>query len=156
VKWNILKRRDPAKPQRPALVIDADGQTFVTQNPSWNEVVEAIDAIRPDASPVLVRPDGHQIRADGGRVRFTIIFRESAATENLLVIGRKAGGKHRGRAEFDGDLVVTTPLEWWSQDDGLEVFETFYNGGSLEERFALRDPAIPVSPETIEALIRGT
>ena len=155
MKWNIFKRSDAPKPQRPALVIDADGETFVTHQPSWNEVVEAIDAIQPGSSPVLIRPGGHQIRADGGRVRFTIIFRESAATENLLVIGRKTGSKSRGRAEFDGDLVVTSPLEWWSQEDGLEVFETFYNGGSLEERFVLRDPTIPVTAERIDAIIRG-
>jgi hypothetical protein len=89
-------------------------------------------------------------------VRFTIIFRESASADKVLVVGRRPGGKHRGRAEFDGDTVVTTPLEWWSQEDGLEVFRTFFDGDTLEERFILRDPDTPFSPEEIEALVRGT
>jgi len=155
MKWNFFKRAD-ARTEPPALVIDADGNTFVTEQPSWQEVAEALDAIQPQASPLLVRANGHQIRADGGRVRFTIIFRESASADDLLVIGRKPGSKQRGRVELDADKVVTTKLEWWSQEDGLEVFRTFYDHGNLEDRFTLRDPRIPFSHDEIAALVRGT
>src|SRR5688500_12641600 len=109
--FDRLRGKKEESTARLTLVIDSEGDHFATDEPTWPQLAQAVEPISPASSPVLIRDDGSQIRADGARARFTIIYRASGDAAPL-VIGRSAGAKRRGRLEVQDDLVRVTPLEW--------------------------------------------
>jgi hypothetical protein len=153
--WLKRKTSAPPRPTRPALVIETGSEMFANYDATMDDVADAVDAIAPGSSPCIVFPTGVQIRADGARAKFTIVFREDGQSQPFMV-GRPKGGIFRGRLAIEDDIAVVTPLELWSQNDGLLVFEMFFKTGSVSERYVLRDPQVPLSSDDIAALLRGT
>jgi hypothetical protein len=42
MNWNFLRKNKGSRPQRPSLVIDVEGEQFITADPSWQEVARGI------------------------------------------------------------------------------------------------------------------
>jgi len=116
-------------------------------------VVEAaVRGVRPGRSVILFKADRTHIRADGVRARHTIVFYETAQSPPLL-IGRRAGGKGRGRATLAQNRLLVSPLELRS-GDGVDVFHAFYEGQPLANAFDLRDPRTEYTDEEISAFLQ--
>ena len=121
------------------------GNETPVPDPSWAGIGAAVRDVRPGRSVALVKADRTHIRADGARSIDTIVSCETAASPPLL-IGRRAGGRRRGRATLADRRVLVGPLELWSAD-GIEVLRAFHEGRSLAAAFELRDPRAEYSAE---------
>src|SRR5262249_41054172 len=99
----------------------------------------------------LVKDDRSHVRSDGTRAMHTIVWYETAQSPPL-VIGRRPGGRRRGKATLAGRRVLVSPLENWAAD-GIEVFQGFHDGRQLSEAFQLRDPRTEYSDEEIRMLL---
>jgi len=123
-------------------------------DPSWDAIEAAVRNVRPGGSVALVHADRTHIRADGARSMYTIVWYETAASPPLL-IGRRAGGRGRGRVTLADRRVLVSRLEQWSCD-GVEVFRAFHDGRALADAFDLRDPRTEYSDDEIRAFLERT
>lgn len=131
-----------------------DGDDSPLRHPTWEAILNGLHRLRPDRTLALVRTDGSHIRADGARLMYTIVFYEDADSAPLL-IGRHESARRRGRASVQGNRVIVSPLEFWGEEDGRDVFKTFFDGVDLNQRYVLRDPALSYTSEQMQALIRS-
>jgi hypothetical protein len=122
-------------------------------DPSWDQIETAVRDVRPGRSVALVKADRTHVRADGRRAMYTIVWYETAQSPPL-VIGRRAGGRWRGKAKLADRRVLVSPLENWSAD-GIDVFRTFHDGRPLADAFDLRDARTEYSDEEIRMFLFG-
>lgn len=120
-------------------------------DPSWLLVEEAVRDLRPRHAVALVKADRTHIRAEGARAMYTIVFYETADSP-LVVIGRRAGGRRRGKVTLASNRVLVSSLEWWAAD-GIAVFRAFHEGQSLAEAFVLRDSRTEYTDEEIRVFL---
>jgi hypothetical protein len=122
-------------------------------DPSWNQIQEAVRGLRRDRSVSLVKEDLTHVRADGVRAMYTIVWYESAQSAPL-VVGRRVGGRRRGKASLADRRVLVSPLENWAAD-GIDVFRTFHEGRPLPDAFDLRDARTEYSDDAIRTFLSG-
>ena len=122
-------------------------------DPPWSQIEAAVRDMRPDRSVALVKADRTHVRADGRRAMYTIVWYETAQSPPL-VIGRRAGGRRRGRATLADRRVLVSPLENWSTD-GIEVFRAFHGDRPLADAFDLRDARTEYSDDEIRTFLLG-
>jgi hypothetical protein len=124
------------------------------QNPTWDQVEEAVRRIRIDGVALLAA-DGSQIEAGGRQEDFCILHWSSP--ESLpLRIGKRPPGARRLRPtlSLSGNRVLVGPYERWSIEEALIVFRLFFDGRDLSLAFDLRNPEQQYSDEEIQEFSR--
>jgi hypothetical protein len=137
-------------PPRFLLVVGSDAPI---SDPAWDQIEAAIRRLHRDRSVSLVKDDRSHVRADGTRAMYTIVWYETAQSPPLL-IGRRLGGRRRGKATLAGRRVLVSALENWAAD-GIEVFRSFHDGRPISVAFDLRNPRTEYSDDEIRRLLFG-
>jgi hypothetical protein len=132
-----------------------NGMGEVKNYPSWQDVVDFLGQLAPNNEITLTDQDGASLKAMGGRLKFLIYFKTKDSSSYALIVGRRKGQKRRGYATINGALVMATPWEYWSSQDGLDVFKQFYTNQTLGFSYALRDFAVRHTKEEIINLIES-
>jgi len=135
---------------RVTLIESTDGEEIVTDNPAWEDIEAALSELKRGSFVCVVGRDS-EIVAEGVPANFRIQL--SFPGKPPVLLGRSAGGIRRGHAELQGECALITPLERWSTSDGAGVFQKFFHDGASLHQFTKRDPAVPLTPEEIRAIL---
>jgi len=111
--------------------------------PAWQEVVHALETIDPRRSGfvILSRPDGSYVQCAGARLRLIIEWRKTITGSEFkhFVIG-KTSDKHKATSiNTSVGIIQLQQNEILSIKNAAEVFQRFYDSGTIPESYVVRD-----------------
>ena len=111
-------------------------------DPSWSAVESALRSIDPKNRGffILLRPAGY-VQAAGARLRMICEWRQSkeAVAFRHFVLGHRDRDTKLSSINTCVGIIQLQQNEILTLDDAVAAFKSFYDDGTLPERFSLRD-----------------